>query len=229
MSSLTVRALVVALALSPFGVGQLMAQTCVGAASFSEAPVRLGAGFGLADGTRTLGAEVAAGSGGFFAAASVQRVDVEFLNDDGTAYSLTAGYSIPLGGPRWFELCPLASYSHQTSPDFEFGFDDFSFSGKISGSTYGLGGALGIAIAMNERWQLVPFAGAMYKEARMKLSLDGRSQRDTVTFTMLTVGSGFMLDRRLTIQPRVSYPFGVDEPKATYGLSISWNFGRRAR
>jgi hypothetical protein len=215
----------VAAACLALSADSLRAQTCLGNASFTGAPVRLGAVLSFADGVKSYGAELGVGGSGLFASAGVSLIDYDDIDESGTGIDVLGGYSLPIGTTGRAELCPIVAYSHQGGPNFDTPFGEIEFSGRSIGGGVALGGTYN----STPRLDLVPFAAAMYTSVKVKATFFDETDSETEGVTVLSGGVGFVVDRRLTIQPRISFPIGGEDNDPVFTIALRYNFGRAGR
>ena len=143
--------------LLPAAVG---AQACVGAASFSSGPARLGAALTVADGAKSYGAQFGVGAdAGPFGSASLSRAEYVGVSEAAVLLGLDAGYAIDLTPAKNMQFCPVASFAYQSGP---------TPIGTISVSAHaiGFGGSFGGIVPMSPALDFVRFAGASYLVSR---------------------------------------------------------------
>jgi Outer membrane protein beta-barrel domain len=211
--------LVCTCALLPAAVG---AQACVGAASFSSGPMRLGAGLTISDGLKTYGAQFGVGAEvGPFGSASLSRAEYDNASEAGVVLGLNAGYAIDLTPTKNVQFCPVAGFAYQSGPNVQSTFGDVS----ASAHAIGFGGSFGGIVPMSPTFDFVPFAGASYLVSQTSVSIGGNSGSVSENHGEVNVGAGFVLNRTLTLQPSVSIPVGVDNAKTSFQIAFAFNFG----
>lgn len=62
------------------------------------------------------------------------------------------------------------------------------------------------------------------QDAPFGTTIDERSESH---YWMATVTAGLVLNRVVSLCPNVIIPFGIADAKATYGITIGFNFGSR--
>lgn len=214
------RSLLIALGVVSFAATKMAAQTCVGAASYSSGPVRLGAGFATTDGAKSYGVTLGVGAkAGAFGSASVSRGEYSDIDASSTGVSLGVGYAMDIDPAVQF--CPVASFIHQSGPDIDFG------SGTVTTTShaFGLGGALGGLVPVTPTLDLVPFVSAAFLASHGSATYQGDTQSDSQNSGEIDLGAGFVINKTLTLQPAVAIPVGVDGAKSTFLLAFAFNFG----
>jgi len=198
------------------------AQTCGGMASFSSGPFRAGAGVGLANNVTNFNANLSAGSQyGPFGGVSVGRNDVDGNSNSGTALGLDAGYSFELNPQRTFKFCPIAGFGYVSGPD-RGNLD-------VSSRSVSFGGSFGALMHTQSTITLAPFVSASYINLKNTATApNGNSTSNEDSYGLITFGTGFVLNRTLTIQPAVSFPVATDPGfanDAIFTLGFGVNFG----
>lgn len=198
------------------------AQTCTGMASFSAGPLRVGGGVGLANNVTNFDANLNAGSMyGPFGGVSVGRSDFDGNANSGTSVGLNGGYSFELNPQRTAKFCPIAGFNYVSGPD--------AGNTDISSRSVSFGGSFGGLLHTQSTVTLAPFVSAQFVDLKTTATApNGNSASVSDQFGLITLGSGFVLNRILTIQPAVSFPVGVDAGNpddATFSLAFGVNFG----
>jgi hypothetical protein len=76
---------------------------------------------------------------------------------------------------------------------------------------------------------LCGLSGISYVDARATASLNDNSMSTSSDYGVAKVGAGFIVNRRLTLQPSVSIPFGEDGAKSSFTLAFAYTFGSSAK
>jgi len=197
----------------------LSAQTCAGNASYASGPMRVGAGMQFGDHAKTYGAEFGVGSAaGFFGAADLGRAQYDGVSGGGTIVGINGGYTFDLTPTKNVQFCPVASFMHQSGPDIDVGVG-------TSAHAFAFGGSFGGMVPMSPTLNFVPFAGAAYTNATGTVTQGNTSTSTYEDYTMFTVGAGFVMNHRLTIQPGLAIPVGLDGGKNSFQIAVGYNFG----
>ncbi len=208
------------------------AQTCSGASSFRDGPVRVAATAGFGDDVDALTALLAIGAdSGPWGSASVSRLAFETPaggDEIGPAYGATLGYAFDLGkpsNPAGVQLCPFAGYQRLDGVDIGLG-GGLGFL-KIRSRSLLAGVSVGAVTTASPTVALVPTAGLSYVDERAKVHAPG-SSRQTVTdsYGVLDAGLGLVVNRRFMVQVGAGFPFGIDDAGSSFSLSAGMNFGR---
>jgi len=214
-------ALVGVLAAVPAAVS---AQTCGGMASFSSGPLRIGGGVGLASNVTNFNVNLNAGSQyGPFGGVSVGRSDIDGNSNSATDVGVNGGYSFELNPQRTLKFCPIAGFNFESGPDRNPNID-------VSSRTLSFGGSLGGLVHTQSTLTLAPFVSASFVDLRRTTRIgNGPSVPLSDRFGLFTFGSGFVINRILTIQPSVAFPVAVNTPAfsddPTFSIGFGVNFG----
>src|SRR5215475_13310831 len=198
------------------------AQTCGGMASFSSGPLRVGGGVGLANNVTNFDVNLNAGSMyGPFGGVSLGRSDVDGNSNSGTTVGLNGGYSFELNPQRTAKFCPIAGFGYMSGPDVN--------NIDVSSRSVSFGGSFGGLLHTQSTVTLAPFVSPQFVDLKVTNKLpNGNSASVSDQFGLITFGSGFVMNRILTIQPAVAFPVGVDAPfrdDPTFSLAFGVNFG----
>jgi hypothetical protein len=206
-----------------FPTERVPGQTCLGTASFAAGLVRAGATLSTTDGAKSYGGHVAVGAPtGPFANFGVARSDFDDIDAKATSFSIGVGYAIEVTPAGHVQFCPQITHVRQSGPDFDTGFGTVKTSLRASV----IGASLGGSLRVTPRLDFVPFAAAAYVATRGTLETEQESeQSDTEDSGQMQLGAGFVLDRRLTLQPAVLIPLGSDGSNPIFMLMLAWNFG----
>jgi hypothetical protein len=226
------------------------AQICNGAAPFSSGFVRLGvgagrfgSGFGGADSNPSGGLRLSLGAKqGPFASVSASAVLYSpyssnpfireglakdtFDDAGGGNIGFSGGYGISVSASPKIEVCPMAGLTNQSGPSLAVchplpgGGKSCAGAGRGSGRAFWYGGGTGVLSEPSPKLALAPFASALVVSS--KISANGRNVTDN--YFEVTGGLGLMY-RRLAIRPTLSYPIGLDEGSASFGLEFAVNLG----
>ena len=213
---------VIALGVLALSTTRVAAQTCYGDASFSAGPVRLGADVRAREDVKDYGVDMAVGAEtGLFASGGIARAEYSDLDGSGTVFGLSAGYAFDLNHGRTVQFCPYVDLSHVSFPDIVVGSSML----KASVDAVGFGGSIGGTVRVGPSLDLVPFVGATYFVERFWAKLDGETDSESDRLGVIDVGTGFVINKVLTLQPAVSIPVGSEGAKSAVGLAIKYNFG----
>ena len=213
-------ALVSVLAAVPAAVS---AQTCGGMASFSSGPLRVGGGVGLANTVTNFDVNLNAGSQyGPFGGVSVGRSDFDGNANSATVVGLNGGYSFELNPQRTAKFCPIAGFSFTSGPDRNPNID-------VSSRAVSFGGSFGGLLHTQSTLTLAPFVSASFVDVKSTTTFaNGNRASASDQFGLITFGSGFVMNRILTIQPAIAFPVATDPgtpDDPIFTLAFGVNFG----
>lgn len=206
------RSLVVAAALLAIVRAPVMAQTCMGMASYANAPVQVAGHGSFTDGANRFGASVGYGLPG----SVFGNVGVATTSWDGADASLDfgadVGYQMQVGKAQ---ICPVAGLNIGNGPDS----DELGLDSSTRAVTMGL--AIGTSLGTS-RMQIVPTAGLGVEILKLKVEGFGEGS-DTHGIANLGVG---LIFNNISVRPNVVIPVGLDGADPTLGLTLGYNFGR---
>lgn len=196
------------------------AQTCVGYAPFANGPARVSGDLAIADHATTYGASAVFGTTqpGLFAGGSLSGTRFSGTNETGKNLGLSGGFSLPLVSLPGTELCPVADFVHTWGPDVG-GVD-------VTSNSIALGGAIGHSFAASPTLSLVPFADLRWIHASVKIKSDVGSGSGSDDFGSLTLGTGIMFTKTVTLRPAVAIPIAEDNASSVFLISLAFNLGR---
>jgi len=193
------------------------AQTCLGYAPFANGPLRVAGDLALADGGNTFGASVAFGSRapGLFAGGSFSGTRFDGTDQTAKNLGLSGGFSIPLVSLPGTELCPVADYVHSWGPG-----------DNISGNSIALGGSLGHSFLASPTLTLVPFVDLRWIHQSVSIDTPVGDGGDSDNFGSLTLGSGIMFSKTVTLRPAVAIPIARRGASSVFLLSLGFSLGQ---
>ncbi|HEX5574871.1 MAG TPA: hypothetical protein VFX42_03265 [Gemmatimonadales bacterium] len=216
------RILVLSLAVIWISPASATAQICRGLASFSTGPVQVTGEGSLTPESNAIGAGLGYGlPGGLFGNASIGTRSSDTFRGSSLELGAGAGYDIEVGK---FHLCPGGSVGMGMGPNKPFGSGE-----DRSSRSAQLGVSVGAIVGASPRWQLVPTLALSYAYRKD----EARDNAGTTLFqisdhyALAQVGFGLVL-HNLTIRPHVELPLSLDTGGPTVGLTVGYNFGRRA-
>jgi hypothetical protein len=198
------------------------AQTCAGMPSFSSGRMQVTGGGTFVDGASSFGGTFGYGTPkGLYGKAGVGTTSYDALDGSSFDLSVGGGYQIPLQTSRTAELCPVASLSIGSGPN------DVQGSGiDMSSRTFSFGAAVGALVGRSSRMQIVPNASFQFANTRAKIDDGTTSVAGSESYGLLTLGTGFVINSRFSVNPSISVPMGLDGSSTSFGLSGAINFGR---
>ena len=218
MMRITAITLSLGLCILPLSSG--LAQTCVGAASFAAGPVRVGGSIDVGEDAKQYSGQIAFGrAAGPFAAGTIGMVDLDEIDDSATFFGADLGYSLGIATTSSLAMCPIVGFGY-FSADIEEG----GLSAEVSGRLVTAGFSIGSIVSSTPTFAFVPAVGLFYanENARSEgvLELD-----ETEDYGIITLAAGMVFNQRVTLRPNISFPIGLEDSDAAYGVGISFNFG----
>lgn len=198
------------------------AQTCTGMPAFASGPVQVSGLGAFADGTNSFGGAIGYGRpASLFAKAGVASTSVDGLDGSEIGVGATVGYQLAVGTKQQFEVCPVATAQYGFGRNDVFEADD-----KLSTRGLTAGVAVGTALGTNEKLRIVPNAALAFAYAQNKYESSLGDGDVSESFALATLGLGFVFNSSFGLAPTVSFPIGLDNGDASFGLTGSVHFGR---
>jgi outer membrane autotransporter protein len=215
------RSLVVSLALVALVNAPAVAQTCMGMASFSKAPVQVAGNSQFVTGLKTFGGSLGYGmKSGLWGKAEVGTQSYDQVDSHPMSFGARAGYQIPVARGK-AQVCPTASFTVANGPDFT------NQNNSLQDGTLGL--SVGTVMGSNPKMKIVPTAGLSYAHDRLSAKdSSGTSLGDAATqsYGLASLGLGLVLNDNVSVRPSVEIPLGLDGGNdARFGLTLGYNFG----
>jgi hypothetical protein len=202
------RRLLIVTALTACVAASAEAQLCAGSASFSAGRMRAGVGAEFPAGGKAYGAGLTWGhqSGAYFGG-QLTRLDPTGAAESATDFRANVGYETSFDGLGKTRFCPTGHFGITSLPNNQEGVTHF-----------GLGGTFGQVLSSSDDMTLAPSLGLGW----VHYSSGGVSD----SWLEATVGAGFIFNRDVTFTPMLRLPLNQDGAEATFGFSVSYNFGR---
>ena len=195
------------------------AQACLGLTSLATHPTNLTASVEFTDGAKSFSARFGFGSSIAFGGLSGQIIDYDDFDGTSKGIGVDGGLSFLSGAQRNVTFCPVASLSYTSHPDL--GIADFS-------STDGSAGlALGATLNAGATMKVIPFGVLQGVYSRFSYDSDVASGSDSDTYGILSAGLSFVLTDAFLVRPIANFPLGLEGADPTYGVGVSFAFGRR--
>jgi hypothetical protein len=214
---------VVPLALLAIVHSPAAAQTCLGLASFSRAPVQMTGTGQFTQRMNSFGAGIAYGlQSGVWGKASVATTSIDGIESHPLSLGASAGYQIPVGKAQQAQVCPNASFTVGNGPDDAAA----DINGSSRQATVGVN--VGTVLAgSNPRMKIVPTVGLSY--AYLKNSAKdstGTSLFEIAdSYGLAQLGVGLVLNQTISVRPSVDIPLGLEGSDPTFGITLGYNFG----
>ncbi len=202
------RKLLIITALTACVAASADAQLCAGNASFSAGRMRAGVGAEFPPGGKAYGGGLTYShqSGAYFGG-QITRLDPTGGGESATDLQANFGYETSFDGLGKSRFCPIAHFGITSLPNNQDGVTHFA-----------LGGTLGQVLSSSETMTLAPSLGLSW----VNYSSGGASD----SWLEATLGAGFIFNRDVTFAPVLRLPLNQDGADATFGFSVSYNFGR---
>lgn len=202
------RKLLIVAALTACVAAQAQAQLCAGTASFSAGRMRAGFGAEFPAGAKAYGAGLTWGhqSGAYFGG-QIMRLNPTGAGDSATDLQANFGYETSFDGLGKTRFCPTAHFGITNLPN-----------NQESVTHFALGGTFGQALSSSDNLTLAPSLGVNW----VHYSAGGVSD----SWIEATVGAGFIINRDVTFTPMLRLPLNQDGADPTFGINVSYNFGR---
>jgi hypothetical protein len=215
------RSLVVSLALVALVNAPAVAQTCMGMASFSKAPVQVAGNGQTTSGLNSFGGSIGYGmKSGLWGKAEVGTQSYDAVDSHPMTFGARAGYQIPVARGK-AQVCPTASFTVANGPDFA------NVNNSLQDATLGL--SVGTVMGTNPKMKIVPTAGLSYAHDRLSAKdSSGTSLGDAASqsYGLASLGLGLVLNDNISVRPSVEIPLGLDGGNdARFGLTLGYNFG----
>jgi hypothetical protein len=191
--------------------GNLSAQMCNGTAPFSVGKMRAGVGLSFPSDAMSIDGEFAIGANsGLYGGATASLISIDNVDDNATLFGLNGGKEMVTGAKKNIAFCPQLLV--------QFG----SYPGDFSTMDIGGGVTFGTKMDASTSFELIPFGGAFL----VRNSFDAGTIDGSETNLGLTVGAGFIFNKKWTVRPMISIPITADNADATFGVMGSVNFGK---
>jgi hypothetical protein len=215
------RSLVVSLALLAIVRSPAVAQTCMGLASFSNAPVQVAGNTMFSNGINSFGGSVGYGmKSGAWGKAEIGTLSIDGVDSHPLSFGARAGYQMPLGRIAKAQLCPTASFTIGTGPDA------VNENNSTQDATLGL--SIGTVMGSTPRMKFVPTLGLAYAHSKLssKDSVGTSLGSFSESYGLAQVGLGLVLNDNISVRPSVEIPLGLDAGNdARFGVTLGYNFG----
>jgi hypothetical protein len=217
------RSLVITLTLLAIVRATAAAQTCMGLASFGTAPVQLTGHGSFSDLSTTFGATVGYGlQSSVYGNVGVSRTSYDGVDGSALGLAARAGYQMNLGTARQLQICPNASFEFGIGPNDEIG------GVERSGRTATVGLNVGAEMVAGPRMKIAPTAGLSFAYGMQKAENTAGATLFEISnsYALAQVGVGIILNQNISVRPGVDIPLGLEGGDPTFGLTLSYNFGK---
>lgn len=199
-------------------------QACLGLASLEVRPMNFTVGAVFSDGAKGGDARFGFGTAKAFGGVSASVVKTDGVSGTSKGATVDGGLSFPMGEKKAGMLCPVASVDYQKSPDIDDG-DGGTYNASAMGAAAGV--AIGGVVNSSSSVSFIPFASVRAAYTRLKVSAGSFSDTSNETYGILSGGVGIVFSPTVLLRPFVQVPFGLDGADASYGVGVSFGFGKR--
>jgi hypothetical protein len=218
------RSLVVSIALLAIVRSPAVAQTCMGLASFSTAPMQVTGNGMFSSGVNSFGATVGYGmQSGLWGNLGVQTLSIDGASSHPLNIGAHAGYETAVGKSRNpIHVCPNASFSIGNGPD------DVNFNASSQDVTMGVNFGT-VLPGSNPRMKIVPTAGISWAHTKLsaKDSVGTSLGSASDSYGLAQLGIGLVMNQNISIRPSVDIPLGLTGSNARFGMTLGYNFGSK--
>ncbi len=209
--------------LSVIPVGHVHAQACLGKPSFTIAPTNIGISADFTDGARGVGGSFGFGNQKAFGGVGIGYLSYPDFDASSTAFSASAGLSIPVAEGSGVQACPFAQATYGYGPN------ETSPLGELKVSTLGLlgGVAFGGVVEVSPGFSVLPTARGGVLFQRAKASFNGNSDTANETGGIVGGGVSLLFGTNFTIEPSVTVPVGFDTSDPVFSIGVTVGFRQR--
>jgi hypothetical protein len=218
------RSLVVSLALLAIVRSPAVAQTCMGLASFSNAPMQVTGHGQFSTGVNSFGGAVGYGmQSGLWGNLGAETMSIDNAASHPLRIGAQAGYETAVGKSRNpIHVCPNASFTVGNGPD------DVNFNASTQDVTLGVnfGTVMG---GSNPRMKIVPTAGISWAHTKLSAKDDAGTSLGSASdsYGLAQLGVGLVMNQNISIRPSVDIPVGLTGSNARFGMTLGYNFGSK--
>jgi hypothetical protein len=217
------RSLVVSLALLAIVRSPAVAQTCMGLASFSNAPMQVTGNAQFSSPRDAYGATVGYGmQSGLWGNLGIQTLSISGATSHPLNIGAHAGYETALGKSRNpISVCPNASFSVGNGPDAP------NFNNSTQDVTLGVNFGTMLP-GSNPRMRIVPTAGISWAHNKFssKDSLGVSRPSVSGSYGLAQLGVGLVMNQNISIRPSVDIPLKSGYSTG-FGVTLGYNFGSK--
>jgi hypothetical protein len=204
------------------------AQVCAGSPSLRERPLVATADVARAKDAWSLGAGLTAGRSAFVGVhverATYQNVSYAATQADTRSTDLggAVGYEFRVGD---FGVCPVATGQWESRPDGDFAGNRLN----SDGWTVGVGLSAGWILLRMGRWRIIPSASVSLERVSTTVHdfpFVGTDSHARDTGWVFGFGIGVVVGSRVTVEPSLNIPSGIEGGATTFGFSVSVGLGR---
>jgi hypothetical protein len=217
------RSLVVSLVLLAILSASVRAQTCLGLAAYSGAPLQITGNGWLSSEASSFGAGLGYGRpNSVFGGLAIGTTTNDALGGRALELGGSLGYQIPLGNAAQFHLCPVVNLGMGIGPN-----NSFNSGVDRSNQTASTGIVLATSLFASPRLKVVPTVGLAYAYRQDKAENAAGANLFEITYhyARLQLGVGLVLNSNVSIRPSADIPLGLVGSDPTFGMVLGYNFG----
>jgi len=177
----------------------------------------------IADTSNTVGvgASVTYGSERTYGTFVIGKNNYTLFQYTTTIVGFTLGGQVNVGKDRPFSICPFGKASGEWAGALND--NGLSFTTDVVAG----GANVGFKIGSSDRREMMPTIGMSVERVRDTASDPGNKITEKNIVGVLTLGMGFIFDKRIALRPAVSYPIGLPSAHVTVSLIATAAYGRR--
>ena len=136
----------------------------------------------------------------------------------------SGGYQFDAKGK--VHVCPTAGVTYVAGPNDVDPFGDGSYFIDLSEVSFAFGVSLGVLAGQSPRYKIIPHASFDLVTSSITVTNETASTPHSRTefFGLLGLGVGIVLNR-ITLNPGVGIPVGLEGAPISFGAAVGWNFG----
>ncbi len=199
-------------------------QACLGLASLDSRPMNVSVGAVFTSGAKGGNARFGVGTPKAFGGVSARIAKSDGISGTTKGAGVDGGLSFLIGAKKGAMICPVASAEYLKAPGFDDGEGDLY---DVSGTGADAGLAIGGLIKSSSSIGFIPFAAARAAYVRVSVSGNGSSAASSDTYGILSGGLSVLFNPSLLVRPFVQIPVGLEGADPSYGVGVSFAFGKR--
>jgi hypothetical protein len=212
------RSLVTVLALFALARTPLLAQTCMGLASFHHAPFQMTGGGQFTELSNTFSGSVGFGLPfGPYGTVGLSTTAYDGVDGSALGVGARAGFQLMIGKAQF---CPNAGFALGMGPN-----DEASGVDRLNRRT-SVGLQVGTVLSAGPRLHVVPSVGASYVRSTDKAENSAGATLYDISdeYGLAELGLGIVLNRQISVRPGVEIPVGLEGWEPRVGLTIGYNW-----
>lgn len=211
--------LLIAVACSLFWISPAHAQTCMGALTFSAAPMRLGVGGAFSSNTHGVSGGIGKGTDQMFYSVGGVFQGISGIDSAKGVFG-SVGAERTLDADKKYFVCPVGNvfllFGPHPAPDTNI--RTFIVNG---------GGVFGFVAATSGTTKIVPTAGLSVSYTRSTWSGGGYDFSQHDSYFAAQFGAGFILNDKMSITPTIIVPFSSDIGETIFSVVFTTRIGQK--